>query len=178
MLTPSFTLGLLAHAPFVSQHGSTLPHNDDRRKMAPMVMIGDYLDDDWGSRNKKLLLQQLLNKYIWKWSNKSPANVVFIISITMVNNVGLGCVGRSMPQLGFPPSSTRRSWSGLVFILTQFAIDIYVRILWRRWFWFEDNCVPRRCRPMWRPYLMALAGGSVSASKLSGQSWAPYQGIF
>ena len=64
MLTPSFTLGLLAHAPFVSQHGSTLPHNDDRRKMAPMVMIGDYLDDDWGSRNKKLLLQQLLNKYI------------------------------------------------------------------------------------------------------------------
>ena len=64
MLTPSFTLGLLAHAPFVSQHGSTLPHNDDRRKMAPMVMIGDYLDDDSGSMNKKLLLQQLLNKYI------------------------------------------------------------------------------------------------------------------
>ena len=185
MLTPSFTLGLLAHAPFVSQHGSTLPHNDDdhdhhhhhgstlphnddRRKLAPMVMIGVL----------GIKIQQLLNKYIWKWSNKSPANVVFIISITMVNNVGLGCVGRSMPQLGFPPSSTRRSWSGLVFILTQFAIDIYVRILWRRWFWFEDNCVPRRCRPMWRPYLMALAGGSVSASKLSGQSWAPYQGIF
>ena len=64
MLTPSFTLGLLAHAPFVSQHGSTLPHNDDRRKIAPMVMIGDYLDDDSGSMNKKLLLQQLLNKYI------------------------------------------------------------------------------------------------------------------
>ena len=168
MLTPSFTLGLLAHAPFVSHHGSTLPHNDDRRKMAPMVMIGVL----------GIKIQQLLNKYIWKWSNKSPANVVFIISITMVNNVGLGCVGRSMPQLGFPPSSTRRSWSGLVFILTQFAIDIYVHILWRRWFWFEDNCVPRRCRPMWRPYLMALAGGSVSASKLSGQSWAPFQGIF
>ena len=48
MLTPSFTLGLLAHAPFVIHHGSTLPHNDDRRKMAPMVMIGDYLDDDLG----------------------------------------------------------------------------------------------------------------------------------
>ena len=64
MLTPSFTLGLLAHAPFVSQHGSTLPHNDDRRKMALMMMIGDYLDDDWGSMNKNLLLQQLLNKYI------------------------------------------------------------------------------------------------------------------
>ena len=67
MLTPSFTLGLLAHAPFVSQHGSTLPHNDDddddgstlphnddRRKMAPMVMIGVL----------GIKIQQLLNKYI------------------------------------------------------------------------------------------------------------------
>ena len=54
MLAPSFTLGLLAHAPFVSHHGSTLPHNDDRRKMAPMVMIGVL----------GIKIQQLLNKYI------------------------------------------------------------------------------------------------------------------
>ena len=34
----------------------------------------------------------------------------------------------------------------------------------------DDDFVTRRCRPMWRPYLMALAGGAVSTSRLSGQS--------
>ena len=33
---------------------------------------------------------------------------------------------------------------------------------------FDDDFVTRRCRPVWRPYLMALAGGwkGISTSRL------------